>query len=195
MSRRMRRLALLGTVALALAACSASTPSATPRPGPSPTAGPSASISPTGATGLPSSRPSPQPSATPVEDDPERYRSDRAESLGYWETFRSPSGNVRCGLSSESDSDWVTCVVLEHTWATPACPRTRPAELFLDTAEGKPATLRCEEPEQLDPDAPVLPYGHALQEIAITCTSSQAGMVCENGRHGFEVARGRYRVF
>jgi hypothetical protein len=142
-----------------------------------------------------SSSPSP---AIAIAEDPKAYRGGAAEKAGYFEVFKSPSGNIRCGLESAGDTDWASCFVSGRSWQLPHCAASSVIEIFLSTPDHRPAELTCVEPS--DPSDPgqsarVLPYGHSIQEIAITCTSDAQGMACGNGRHGFQVSRARYRLY
>ena len=144
-----------------------------------------------------SGRSSPSP-ATVIAEDPKAYRGGAAEKTGYFEVFKSPSGNIRCGLASADDTDWASCFVSGRSWQVPHCDASSVIEIFLSTPDNKPPGLKCGEPSDPSdpgPSARVLPYGHSIQEIAITCTSDAQGMACGNGRHGFQVSRARYRLY
>ena len=54
----------------------------------------------------------------------------------------------------------------------------------------------CHGDTVIDPQRPVLGYGLLWQRAGLTCRSSTAGVRCINiDGHGFELARGRYKVF
>jgi hypothetical protein len=130
----------------------------------------------------------------PITDEPTTYRGAAADSTGWYEVFKSPSGNIRCGLASVDDTDWVSCFIDAHSWKAPPCRSAGATEVEFATDDDRAARFGCGDANS-DPGekARVLPYGHSLQEIAITCTSQPSGMACDNGRHGFEISRDGYR--
>ena len=136
-----------------------------------------------------SSRPmtptAPSPTATPTTAGP---RLDISH-------FVTPSGNitcqyltgqvtsVRCDLA-ESDiteqhdchgiGDWGHAVVLES---------------------GKPAGMQCISDSVMAPGLPVLAYGSSTVVGDITCSSSKAGVHCQDtSGHAFDLSRAAYRV-
>jgi hypothetical protein len=121
------------------------------------------------------------------------YRGPAADTAGWYEVFKSPTGNIRCGFSSQDDTDWVSCFIDEHSWKAPPCRYKGATEIELATEGGAPR-FGCGASNQ-DPGekARALPYGHSLKEIFITCRSEPSGITCSNADHGFALSRGTYR--
>ncbi|SOE18142.1 hypothetical protein SAMN05877838_3058 [Hoeflea halophila] len=111
-------------------------------------------------------------------------------------SFRSPTGNIHCMILSGADIG-ARCDLLDFAQSYP-----RPADCDLDwgfafavgaTGAGQPI---CAGDTIIDPNAPVLDYGHSVTGNGITCTSARTGVTCVNAKgHGFTVARSTQKAF
>lgn len=165
--------------------------------GPDPRAGSAASPSPARTAA-----PSPTPTAAPA---PGPTRTVQASQDTF--VFASPTGNLACGLSAVE----AVCEIRERTYSPPPkpadCDLDHGAMVAVDTTG--PGRFLCYGDTgfvQATPFAPgsplvapgeVLPYGESVTNGVFTCTSRETGMTCEtvDGRHGFALARARYRLF
>lgn len=112
-------------------------------------------------------------------------------------SFKTPTGNIGCYI----DADNARCDIRNRDWPLPP----RPAGCTTETDYGQGLTvsgggrgeLVCAGDTALDPGAKVLDYGASSKAGAMTCTSRKPGVTCTNGdtRHGFFLARERYRLF
>jgi hypothetical protein len=112
------------------------------------------------------------------------------------ETFRTPSGNIRCAFVA--DPGYVRCEI--GTLLKPQ-PR-RPAWCELDWAYGLDLGRRgkgrvlCAGDTVFDPRARVLRYGSAFRRGGFRCLSRTDGLRCTSpSGHGFFLSRDRWRVF
>ena len=169
---------LLLCVATLVTACSSTGPAGSPTASPSPSAS---------ASALPSATTSPSELAEPAEP--------TVVAPGASVDFLSPTGNIRCGMSSQS----AVCEVKQRLYDPPP----KPADCDLDHGsmigvgrEG-PAVFLCHGDTGFGVPTPVLEYGRSTTNGLFMCRSSQEGVSCEasGGRHGFEIARDSYRVF
>jgi hypothetical protein len=109
--------------------------------------------------------------------------------------FRSPTGNIVCSLGSESDADFLSCVIREHTWKS-RCSQRQYVEVEIGQSADELAHLRCGDAAPAGDDR-VLPYNRAISGINIRCTSTVDGITCEDGNepHGrFFLSRAAYRL-
>ena len=120
-----------------------------------------------------------------------------APALAEEVSFRSPTGNIHCAIWT---GEWAgaRCDLRELTQSY----RKRPGDCDLDWgaafgvgASGKGEVL-CHGDTVTNPNAPALGYGKSVKLGAFTCTSEKTGMTCTNGLgHGFQVAKGKQKVF
>ena len=103
--------------------------------------------------------------------------------------FASPTGNIRCELSSSG----ARCDIADRSWTPTAKPADCSAQwghgLFVDAQR---AGLACVG-SALD-GGKKLAYGHQLARGDFTCSSTQDGVTCRSGGHAFTVARASYKV-
>lgn len=112
-------------------------------------------------------------------------------------SFLSPSGNIACVLSSDTENH-VRCDMRE--W-TPSHTEP-PADCDLDwggsyavSATG-PGILACVGDTIMMDFGRVLKYGEQISAGAITCRSERSGMTCTNtAGHGFSISKAVQRLF
>jgi hypothetical protein len=194
---RASRLTLAGIVALAALAvvsCSTSaeptairatsapavTVTVTPQP-----AAPAASTAPPAPTVTVTAAPAPAPVTTVVAQ-PEGPAS-----------FRSPSGNINCTLSTPGNEIAARCEVVDHTWtASPPsdCHLNYGDRFYLTQAGG--AVVGCYGQEFGPGPFSTLDYGQTRSFGTITCDSEYTGMTCTDGStgHFFRVSRDTYEL-
>jgi hypothetical protein len=194
---RGTRLTLAGIVALAalaVAGCSTSaepttvratsapvvTVTATPQP-----AGPAASTALSAPTVTVTAAPAPAPVTTVIAQ-PEGPAS-----------FRSPSGNINCTLSTPGNEIAARCEVVDHTWTAPPpsdCHLNYGDRFYLTQAGG--AVVGCYGQEFGPGPFPTLGYGQSRTFGTITCASEYTGMTCTDGStgHYFRVSRDTYEL-
>jgi hypothetical protein len=128
-----------------------------------------------------------------VDDEPALYTNDAGGDTVR--RFASPSGNIRCALESSDDVDWVTCLVRQRTWDGPSCRAGEVASIALVADAHASPDVTCG--QDGTESYRTIPYGHAITEIAIRCTSRRNGMTCRVGEHGhgFVVSRERFRSY
>jgi hypothetical protein len=113
--------------------------------------------------------------------------------------FRSPTGNINCAYFP-ADGDvfpvaTVSCEVLRFT----GTPAKRPNDCDLDgvasatlTARNAPAALWSCQGDTIagGPDTPTLAYGKSITRNVFRCSSSSAGIRCDNivTKRGFQVS-------
>ena len=119
-----------------------------------------------------------------------------AAAAGPIETFRTPSGNIRCAFVA--DPGYVRCEI--GTLLRPRPPR--PSFCDVDWAYGLELGRRskgrvlCAGDTVFDPDARVLRYGSAFRRDGFRCVSRRDGLRCTSpSAHGFFLSRDRWRVF
>lgn len=116
-------------------------------------------------------------------------------------SFMLPSGRLGCAYAEADPAAGfrasIRCDVMEPTFKAPRlkdCEQDQGNSLALE--ERGTAVWVCHGDTVLDPRNPVLAYGRTWKRGGFTCTSSTAGVRCLNGAgHGFELARGKYRLF
>ena len=101
-------------------------------------------------------------------------------------TFRSPTGNVGCLFSSNSEMPpQVRC-----EW------RGGNDRAVLVTERGKGRRIKITD-TVMDPNAKVLAYGRSTRFGSLRCTSRTTGITCRSARseHGFTVSVQKQKVF
>lgn len=109
--------------------------------------------------------------------------------------FVTPSGNIWCRLSSNSDNpNGVVCEIREHSYAPPP----KPADCHLgwgDRISLKPGgspIVHCHGDTIFEPGMPTLPYGQSRSAGPIMCEAQPSGVTCtdtDSGRY-FRLSRG-----
>jgi hypothetical protein len=120
------------------------------------------------------------------------------EIAGPSTLFSSPTGNIGCAI----DKDYARCDIAQKDWAAPAAPASCPDLEYGDALEvsgDSAADFACHGDTTRGSDD-VLDYGDSIQATragVVVCTSSSAGMTCENTRsgHGFFISRQSYKAF
>lgn len=113
--------------------------------------------------------------------------------------FRSPTGNIQCGLYVGSDGSGVRCDLSQmsaqtYSYRPPGCEYDWGSSFAVE-GYGK-GYLACVSDVVGMGDGPVLGYGRSISLGGITCISETSGMTCVNeGGHGFTVAKARQRLF
>jgi hypothetical protein len=187
-----KNLWLVALAALALSACS-STHSTSATPVASPVSAPTVTVTAT-ATPAPAPAPAPAPVTVTVPPAPEPAPTTvvvQAAANGP-ASFRSPSGNINCSLSTPGGRIEARCEVVEHSWAPP--PREPECHLnwgdrFELTQDGG-AIFGCYG-QQMPPVQETLAYGQSRSFGALTCDSEFTGMTCTDSStgHYFRVSR------
>jgi hypothetical protein len=109
-------------------------------------------------------------------------------------TFRTPSKNIFCDLTSSS----VRCDIVRKTWQPPAKPADCELDwgngLFLESGE---AGVTCTGDTLIGAAKRTLEYGTALRAGDIQCESESSGLTCTSDKtgHGFTLAAARYTLF
>jgi len=111
--------------------------------------------------------------------------------------FESPSRNIGCVILDGT----ARCDILTRSWKPPARPSKCPH--IVDFGQGLmvsvtgPARFVCAGDTSMDPQAPILGYGHTLSRGGLSCSSATTGMTCRSTRtgHGFFISRQGYRLF
>jgi hypothetical protein len=183
---------LVALAALTVAGCSSSAGSTAVRAPSVPTvtvtpqAAPAASTAPSAptvtVTVTPAPAPVPAPTAVAQPDGPS--------------SFRSPSGNINCTLSTPGGDITARCEVVEHTWVAP------PPDCHLDSGDrfyltqGGSAVVGCYGQEFGPAPQQTLGYGQSLSFGTITCVSEYTGMTCTDSSTGryFRVSRDTYEL-
>jgi hypothetical protein len=112
--------------------------------------------------------------------------------------FRSPTGNISCGLYSDGAESSVRCdmasLVPSYTAPPPDCEFDWGSS-FAVSKTGK-GVLACVSDPAASPDAVVLPYGEAISFGGISCVSAKTGMTCTNAEgHGFSISKAKQRLY
>jgi uncharacterized protein DUF6636 len=128
-----------------------------------------------------------EPSTTPSRTAP-------SGTTTHLEQFRTPTGNIGCGLVGGS----ARCDIRGRDWSPP--PKPSSCELDwgqgIGVGEGGAARFVCAGDTALDPSAPVLAYGETSRVGAVSCTSQEAGITCRSDTgHGFFLSRQRFELF
>ncbi len=116
--------------------------------------------------------------------------------------FRSPSGNVHCQFfDGEGGREADATVRCDLTQNANRVPRPRDCDLewgdaFEVSGGAGIGALLCHGDTVRDDTLPVLAYGKTFQRAGLTCIAEQSGVTCVNAKgHGFEISRGKQRVF
>lgn len=112
--------------------------------------------------------------------------------------FKSPTGNISCGLYSDGADTSVRCdmakLVPSYTTPPPDCEFDW-GSAFAVGRTGK-GVLACVSDPAAGPDAPVLPYGEAISMGGISCVSAKTGMTCTNAEgHGFSISKAKQKLY
>lgn len=112
--------------------------------------------------------------------------------------FRSPTGNIQCGLYSDAQGASVRCDMSE---LTPSYTK-RPAGCEFDWGSSFAVNdtgagiLACVSDPASGPGAPILRYGDSVSVGGISCVSAKTGMTCTNGDgHGFSLSKARQKLY
>ncbi len=103
--------------------------------------------------------------------------------------FSSPSGNIRCEISSAG----ARCDISSHTWK----PTAKPASCESDWGQGLVVTAQgagfvCASDSAAGGSA--LAYGASVSRGDFRCLSAKDGMTCTGAGHRFSVARASYSL-
>jgi hypothetical protein len=111
-------------------------------------------------------------------------------------SFRSPSGNINCTLSTPGGDNAARCEVVDHTWAAPQPPdcHLNSGDRFYLT-QGDAAVVGCYAQEFPVANS-TLEYGQTRSFGTITCNSEYTGMTCTDSStgHYFRVSRDTYEL-
>ena len=112
--------------------------------------------------------------------------------------FKTPSGNIHCGLIVDGGYHEARCDIMSSSFAPPPPP----ADCDLDWGEALvvsdgPGTFICHGDTIIDPESPVLPYGATTMVGPMECSSERSGVTCQNVNtgHGFSVRKAAYTLF
>ncbi|WP_330185056.1 hypothetical protein OHB26_16585 [Nocardia sp. NBC_01503] len=161
---------------------------------------------PGGTNGSPSTVASPVTS-NPSRDDANVDARDFQQGDKYY--FQSPTGNIMCGFINEGA--FGTGCQLEHVSVVPAelpdCG-TRADRAVAANITGSKAKFICLNQGVFvgSPTGPVKPgnnkgggkvleYGQTIIVRGVACTSTQAGVRCDSGGHGFLIAADQQQLF
>jgi hypothetical protein len=115
--------------------------------------------------------------------------------------FRSPSNNIFCQFFAETRAPADAVIRCDLVQIVVRPPRPRDCDLewgeaFEISGRANTGAPLCHGDTVRDDTLPVLPYGQTFQRAGLTCISEASGVTCTNARaHGFEISRGRQRVF
>ncbi len=132
------------------------------------------------------------PDASPSAPPPEPGAT-AAPAPVVTKAFLSPSGNIGCRISTLG----ARCDIVEKTWDPGAKPESCTGSwgpgVLVDAAG--PAVV-CATDSAVGP-GPTLGYGKTVTEGVFVCSSSEAGMRCENTttQQGFALSRRAYTFF
>lgn len=112
-------------------------------------------------------------------------------------SFRSPSGNINCTLSTPGGENAARCEVVDHTWAAPPPPpdcHLNSGDRFYLT-QGGSAVVGCYG-QEFPTAEQTLGYGQSRSLGTITCVSEYTGMTCTDSStgHYFRVSRDGYEL-
>jgi hypothetical protein len=109
-------------------------------------------------------------------------------------TFRTPSKNIACALTSKS----VRCDIVRKNWQPPP----KPADCELDWGSGTfiengRANFICAGDTVIGAATTTLAYGNALRSGDLMCDSESVALRCldEKTGHGFSLAVAQYSLF
>jgi hypothetical protein len=149
-----------------------------------PQAAPAASTAPSAPTVTVTVAPAPEPAPTVIAQ-PEGPSS-----------FRSPSGNINCTLSTPGGDNAARCEVVDHTWSAPPPPdcHMNSGDRF-GLAQGGAAVVGCYG-QEFPVAETTLGYGQSRSLGTITCDSEYTGMTCTDSStgHYFRVSRDTYEL-
>jgi hypothetical protein len=117
---------------------------------------------------------------------------------GEWSaSFRSPSGNINCSLSTPGGDIAARCEVVEHSWvAPPASPdcHLNWGDRF-QLVQGGDAAFNCYG-QEFPAVHETLAYGQARSFGSITCESASTAITCTDSStgHYFRVSRDGYEL-
>jgi hypothetical protein len=113
--------------------------------------------------------------------------------------FRSPSGNIHCQAFKLDDGASLRCDIRAMSNRPPPRPKNCDLEYgqaFEVTDKRVVAQRICHGDSVMDSSLPPLGYGATWQRYGFTCKSEPAGVTCSHATgHGFELSRGKQRVF
>ncbi len=115
--------------------------------------------------------------------------------------FRTPSGNIMCGLIDGTDFGAARCDIAEWTFEPPPAGECGQLNFSAGSAEVDaegPAYLGlCAGDTVSDPTSPVLEYGRTAGMGRFGCVSAENGVTCINHAtgHGFRISRASYDLF
>ena len=147
----------------------------------------------------PSASPSPSPSPSPSQTTaaPAASAPAASPSAGEMRYFRTPTGNIGCGVSPTS----AACDLTEKTWSPPPKPESCEFDwangVYLRATPAPEAALTCASDTVFNSEAPVLAYGSSITAGTITCESRSDGVRCRDSASGkgFFVSKSRYELY
>ncbi|MFG1793437.1 hypothetical protein [Nocardia sp. NPDC049149] len=198
----MRAILLAAAAVLAvegLAGCGNSTPAT---PGAQPPNAPATSAAPQQPS-APSRNTAPAKPTAPSRDNANVDARDYQQGDAFY--FQSPSGNILCGFNVAGAAT-VGCQVMQATAVPAELPDcgTRPNRTVGAEINGTTAKFRCFSQgvyvgSPIDGGSKgggrVLPYDSTLVVRGAACTSTQAGVRCDVGGHGFVLAAEAQSLF
>jgi hypothetical protein len=172
-----------GSTAVRATSVPTSTVTVTPQAAPAASTSPSAPTVTVTVTPAPAPAPVSAPTAVAQPDGPG--------------SFRSPSGNINCTLSTPGGENAARCVVVDHTWTAPPPPpdcHLNSGDRFYLT-QGGAAVVGCYAQEFPVAES-TLGYGQSRSFGSITCDSEYTGMACTDSStgHYFRVSRDTYEL-
>ena len=113
--------------------------------------------------------------------------------------FKSPSGNIACGLSTSDEfgeSDVVLiCTIEEVTVESFGGCGNFGRRYFVMFASQSKTSMTCGG-SQIRGSLPVLQYGRSWSNEGFTCLSEKTGVTCQNGEgNGFSLSKAVQRIF
>ena len=109
--------------------------------------------------------------------------------------FATPSRNISCAIEEGPE---VRCDIVSVVWSV-ATPTDCPVDYGhgVSLRAGRRAGLVCAGDTIAEPGAEILPYNASVQAGDLVCTSSQAGMRCQDVTtgHGFTLAKEAHTEF
>jgi hypothetical protein len=182
---------LVALAALTVAGCSSSAGStagnaaSVPTVTVTPQAAPAASTAPSAPTVTVTMTPAPAPAPAALA---------QPDGPG---SFRSPSGNINCTLSTPGGDNAARCEVVDHTWTAPSPPpdcHLNSGDRFYLT-QGNAAVVGCYAQEFPVAES-TLGYRQSRSFGTITCDSEYSVMTCTDNStgHYFRVSRDTYEL-
>jgi hypothetical protein len=122
--------------------------------------------------------------------------SQQPSRVVHLKTFRSPSGNIGCGLYGGG----ARCDIRKRDWSPPPRPAECPEQVDygqgIEVSRGGQAGFVCAGDTALDPSSSALSYGTASEVGGSECISRKNGVTCVNqAGHGFFLSIQSYQVF